>query len=27
VDSEPGQGTTVRMYKKIGLDSWIDRED
>jgi stage II sporulation protein AB (anti-sigma F factor) len=26
VDSEPGQGTTVRMYKKIGLDSWIDRE-
>jgi stage II sporulation protein AB (anti-sigma F factor) len=26
VDSEPGQGTRIRMYKKIGLDSWIDRE-
>jgi stage II sporulation protein AB (anti-sigma F factor) len=26
VDSEPGQGTRIRMYKKIGLTSWIDRE-
>jgi stage II sporulation protein AB (anti-sigma F factor) len=26
VDSRPGQGTRVRMYKKIGLEPWIDQE-
>ena len=25
--SEPGQGTLVRMYKKIGLGSWIGSEE
>ncbi|MDE7428269.1 MAG: anti-sigma F factor, partial [Lachnospiraceae bacterium] len=25
--SEPGQGTLVRMYKKIGLGSWIVSEE
>ena len=27
VVSEPGQGTLVRMYKKIGLGSWIVSEE
>ena len=27
VQSEPGQGTVVRMCKKIGLGSWIDSEE
>lgn len=27
VESIPGEGTTVRMTKKIGLGSWIDSED
>jgi len=27
VESTPGEGTTVRMVKKIGLGSWIDSED
>ena len=27
VESTPGQGTTVRMVKKIGLGSWLDREE
>lgn len=27
VHSEVGEGTVVRMYKKIGLGSWIDREE
>lgn len=27
VESEPGQGTTVRMTKKINAGSWIDSED
>lgn len=27
VESEPGRGTTVRMKKKMGTGSWIDRED
>ncbi|MBO5473051.1 MAG: anti-sigma F factor [Lachnospiraceae bacterium] len=27
VHSEPGDGTVVRMYKKIGLSSWIDSEE
>lgn len=27
VESIPGQGTTVRMIKKIGLGSWLDGED
>lgn len=27
VESEPGRGTTVRMSKKMGTGSWIDRED
>lgn len=27
VESEPGRGTTVRMQKKMGTGSWIDRED
>lgn len=27
VESQPGQGTTVMMKKKIGLDSWIRSED
>ncbi|MCM1267067.1 MAG: anti-sigma F factor [Bacteroidales bacterium] len=27
VQSEPGQGTTVRMYKKLGLTAWIGNEE
>lgn len=27
VCSQVGEGTIVRMYKKIGLGSWIDREE
>lgn len=27
VHSEPGSGTFVRMYKKIGISSWIDSEE
>lgn len=27
VESIPGQGTTVRMVKKVGLGSWIDSEE
>lgn len=27
VESTPGKGTTVRMKKKMGTGSWIDRED
>ncbi len=27
VESRPGEGTTVRMTKKIGVGSWIDKED
>lgn len=27
VISEPGQGTSVRMVKKLGIDSWIINED
>lgn len=27
VKSAPGRGTTVRMKKKMGAGSWIDRED
>lgn len=27
VHSEMGEGTVVRMYKKIGLGSWIDSEE
>lgn len=27
VHSEPGNGTFVRMYKKIGISSWIDSEE
>ena len=27
VESTPGEGTTVRMVKKIGLGSWIDGEE
>ena len=27
VESKPGQGTSVRMMKKIGLGGWIDSED
>ena len=27
VESVPGEGTTVRMIKKIGLGSWIDGEE
>lgn len=25
--SEPGQGTSVRMYKKLGLSAWIGNEE
>ena len=27
VESVPGEGTTVRMVKKIGIDGWIDCEE
>lgn len=27
VQSEPGNGTTIRMHKKIGISSWIDSEE
>ena len=27
VESRPGEGTTVRMKKKMGTGSWIDEED
>ena len=27
VSSVPGQGTCVRMKKKLGTGEWIDRED
>ena len=27
VESVPGEGTTVRMIKKIGLGSWLDGEE
>lgn len=27
VFSEPGNGTVVRMYKKLGISSWIDSEE
>ncbi len=27
VESTPGKGTTVRMVKKVGAGSWIDREE
>ncbi len=27
VESGPGEGTTVRMVKKIGIDGWIDCEE
>ncbi|MCD7726365.1 MAG: anti-sigma F factor [Clostridiales bacterium] len=27
VYSKPGEGTVVKMYKKIGLGSWIDSEE
>ena len=27
VDSTPGQGTTVRMSKKLGTDAWIENEE
>jgi len=27
VESRPGQGTTVRMTKKMGVGDWIDSEE
>ncbi len=27
VESVPGEGTIVRMVKKIGIDGWIDCEE
>jgi len=27
VESRPGQGTTIHMMKKIGIDDWIDSEE